>query len=398
LRGFLRFLVGLIVVVFILWLILFLSVNWTSLGESLSKSFNENEIGKFILEYWFFIGGFLCSIFIFVFAFVRYKIIKKEEILLCIILSLGFGFSWFFALIFWLAFGIVGIHLFFPLFFRLLPFGLVWVVDWVIFTKLFPERENKELIINSSDNKDKKVLSSVKNSSSNKANANYSSVKQETEIYKPIEKVLKYGNPVVRALISGSQAELLEENEQKIVLKIPKERKSFFDQLNKEEKKESIKKILNKEIEFILSETPQLTEQSKQKEVVSLRRERNPEFPKIVKQAYDYSCAVCKKRIFDLQGNPEVEAAHIYPKALDGVDDIRNGLALCKSHHWAFDQGLFSISDEYQILVNQKIVNEENYFEEIGKYNRKIINLPENYSLRPHSIFLTEHRRIHGFT
>jgi len=71
---------------------------------------------------------------------------------------------------------------------------------------------------------------------------------------------------------------------------------------------------------------------------------------------------------------------------------------LCKSHHWAFDQGLFSLSDDYQILVNQKIVNEESYFEEIGKYNKKIINLPENYSLRPHSIFLTEHRRIHGFT
>ena len=365
----LKVLVNLIIFIFIFWLVC--SVDW----ESFSKSFNENEIGKFILKYWFFVGWFFYSIFTFIF-----QIRKEEKALDAILNSLGLGLYWIILI---------------PCY---LVFYLVLGIDWIIFTKLFPERENKELILSSSDNKDKNVLSSVKNSSSNKANNNYSSAKQETEIYKPVEKILEYANPVMRALISASKAELLEENEQKIVFKIPKERKSFFDQLNKEERKESIKKILNKEIEFILSETPQLTEQSKQKEVVSLRRERNPEFPKIVKQAYDYSCAVCKKRIFDLQGNPEVEAAHIYPKALDGVDDIRNGLALCKSHHWAFDQGLFSISDEYQILVNQKIVNEESYFEEIGKYNKTIINLPEKHSLRPHSIFLTEHRRIHGFT
>ena len=385
-RGFLRFLVGLIIVICTFWLISLIDL------ASLLKDFKENEIWKFILKYWFFIGWFLCSIFTFML-----KLKENEKVLPAVFLSLIGGV--FFCL---LIAGLIAEVLYLDLwFFILIPFCLFFLVlgaDWIIFTKLFPERENKELIVSLNDNKDKKVLSSTKNNSSNKANANYSSVKQETEIYKPIEKVLKYGNPVVRALISGSQAELLEENEQKIVLKIPKERKSFFDQLTQEERKESIKKILNKEIEFILSETPQLTEQSKQKEVVSLRRERNPEFPKIVKQAYDYSCAVCKKRIFDLQGNPEVEAAHIYPKALDGVDDIRNGLALCKSHHWAFDQGLFSISDEYQILVNQKIVNEESYFEEIGKYNKTIINLPEKHSLRPHSIFLIEHRRIHGFT
>ena len=383
-RGFLRFLVGLIIVICTFWLISLIDL------ASLLKDFKENEIWKFILKYWFFVGWFLCSIFTFILKLKERENEKVDEerpvddrwkipddpLRTIIWDSLGLGLMWIIST----------------------PIFLVLGIDWVIFTKLFPERENKELILSSSDNKDKNVLSSVKNSSSNKANNNYSSAKQETEIYKPVEKILEYANPVMRALISASKAELLEENEQKIVFKIPKERKSFFDQLNKEEKRESIKKILNKEIEFILSETPQLTEQSKQKEVVSLRRERNPEFPKIVKQAYDYSCAVCKKRIFDLQGNPEVEAAHIYPKALDGVDDIRNGLALCKSHHWAFDQGLFSISDEYQILVNQKIVNEESYFEEIGKYNKTIINLPEKHSLRPHSIFLTEHRRIHGFT
>ncbi|WP_244531481.1 HNH endonuclease [Halogranum amylolyticum] len=50
-------------------------------------------------------------------------------------------------------------------------------------------------------------------------------------------------------------------------------------------------------------------------------------------------------------GDPEVEAAHIYPRSENGADDPRNGLALCKLHHWAFDSGWLAVSDDYEILV-----------------------------------------------
>jgi predicted restriction endonuclease len=42
-------------------------------------------------------------------------------------------------------------------------------------------------------------------------------------------------------------------------------------------------------------------------------------------------------------GKPEVQGAHIYPKGRDGSDDLRNGICLCRRHHWAMDAGWISI-------------------------------------------------------
>ena len=44
----------------------------------------------------------------------------------------------------------------------------------------------------------------------------------------------------------------------------------------------------------------------------------------------------------------EAEAAHIIGKDVLGTDDPRNGLALSRTVHWAFDDGLFTISAEYE--------------------------------------------------
>jgi putative restriction endonuclease len=52
---------------------------------------------------------------------------------------------------------------------------------------------------------------------------------------------------------------------------------------------------------------------------------------------YGTHCAVCPIAI------PEaIEAAHLLPKSKKGTDDPRNGLALCATHHRAFDAGLFA--------------------------------------------------------
>ena len=47
----------------------------------------------------------------------------------------------------------------------------------------------------------------------------------------------------------------------------------------------------------------------------------------------------------------EVDAAHIVPRSMFGSDDARNGLALCKRHHWAFDKGMLGIDDDRKIVV-----------------------------------------------
>jgi hypothetical protein len=57
-----------------------------------------------------------------------------------------------------------------------------------------------------------------------------------------------------------------------------------------------------------------------------------------VLERYGKQCAVCSIKIGDL-----LEAAHIVPKAEDGIDEAYNGLVLCANHHRAFDRGLFVI-------------------------------------------------------
>ena len=62
---------------------------------------------------------------------------------------------------------------------------------------------------------------------------------------------------------------------------------------------------------------------------------------------YHYSCALCRIKILLPSGITLVEAAHIHQFAQSKNDDITNGMALCRNHHWAFDQGLWSINPDF---------------------------------------------------
>ncbi|WP_263834406.1 HNH endonuclease [Salinibacter sp.] len=64
---------------------------------------------------------------------------------------------------------------------------------------------------------------------------------------------------------------------------------------------------------------------------------------------YGKKCAVCEINIEEV-----LVAAHIRGKAENGSDDARNGLVLCKNHHAAFDEGLFSIEPETHLLHTQE--------------------------------------------
>lgn len=67
-------------------------------------------------------------------------------------------------------------------------------------------------------------------------------------------------------------------------------------------------------------------------------------FRKRVIAAYGDRCAICGGGFRLPGGASELEAAHVIPRAQKGADDVRNGLALCRAHHWAFDQQLIGIA------------------------------------------------------
>lgn len=68
-------------------------------------------------------------------------------------------------------------------------------------------------------------------------------------------------------------------------------------------------------------------------------------FRKDVQRAYNFRCLMCSGRFpaTSVNINPGVDAAHILPWADYDLDRVYNGLALCKLHHWAFDERLLQI-------------------------------------------------------
>lgn len=64
-------------------------------------------------------------------------------------------------------------------------------------------------------------------------------------------------------------------------------------------------------------------------------------------RAYSYRCAVCGYAL------KLADAAHIVPVSHPrGTDQVNNGLALCRLHHAAYDNGLLGVQSSYRIILN----------------------------------------------
>jgi len=115
---------------------------------------------------------------------------------------------------------------------------------------------------------------------------------------------------------------------------------------------------------------------------------RSEAFRQTVREAYDNRCAVCGTRRETPDGRPEVEAAHIRPKAKGGPDDIRNGIALCKLHHWAFDNGWLALVGDYRIAVTD--AHERDGYSDFAALEGNQIELPEDPRKYPDQKYLEE--------
>ena len=86
---------------------------------------------------------------------------------------------------------------------------------------------------------------------------------------------------------------------------------------------------------------------------------------------YGSNCAFC-----NISDNRLLEAAHLIPKDVQGSDDPRNGLILCRNHHAAHDNGLL-------------VINPNNYNIECIEINPKEIKLDysdiSHLNAKPHN-------------
>jgi putative restriction endonuclease len=95
-------------------------------------------------------------------------------------------------------------------------------------------------------------------------------------------------------------------------------------------------------------------------------------FRERVLSAYQNHCALCNLKHREL-----LDAAHIIGDK-EGLGDpiVKNGLALCKIHHAAYDQNILGINPDYKIKIRQDILLETD-----GPMLKYGIQLLENKSL-----------------
>lgn len=105
------------------------------------------------------------------------------------------------------------------------------------------------------------------------------------------------------------------------------------------------------EREFLDSATTESASARRYDLVETMRGYRDAKFKPAVLQAYSYKCAVCD---CDLK---LVDAAHIVPVSHPSSnDEVPNGLALCRLHHGAYDNGLLGVRSDYRIVINSERV------------------------------------------
>lgn len=86
----------------------------------------------------------------------------------------------------------------------------------------------------------------------------------------------------------------------------------------------------------------------------SKRRLHQPVFRATVMRAYETRCAVCS-----LAHGQLLDAAHIVPDSDEaGIPTVRNGLAMCKIHHAAYDAHIMGVSPDYVVKIRADLLDE----------------------------------------
>lgn len=135
---------------------------------------------------------------------------------------------------------------------------------------------------------------------------------------------------------------------------------------------------------FNLQESPSVDE-------IYVADVRSTAFRRVVVEAYDHTCAICRVRIVTPEGRTSVAAAHIVPWSHSHNDDPRNGMALCGLRHWIFDQGLIGITSEYKVKVSPILDLDSQHTEIIAAIADSEIYKPSNRILWPANVALRWH-------
>ena len=145
-----------------------------------------------------------------------------------------------------------------------------------------------------------------------------------------------------------------------------------------------------------IQDVPELTDDAVPKEMVVRKTPRSEAFRRDIRKLYGGRCAICDLGVEGPKGEPEVQSAHIYPRSRNGKDDLRNGISLCRMHHWALDIGWISLTDKRRIIVRSGLPDHPDYAF-IRDHESKPIREPSASHFAPHPLYMGAHRTLYGF-
>ena len=123
------------------------------------------------------------------------------------------------------------------------------------------------------------------------------------------------------------------------------------------------------------------------------QRGREARFRLNVVSLYNYTCALTGYRLLTISSGSIIDAAHIHQFADSRNNDVRNGIALCKNAHWLFDNGLWTIADDYTVKVAVGHFAEDSPDQKpLADYHGQMIRLPSNVAQYPDLAHLDWHR------
>lgn len=150
----------------------------------------------------------------------------------------------------------------------------------------------------------------------------------------------------------------------------------------------ALRELLN-----VLPESTGVSDGAAQHTEEATKQGREARFRLRVVAAYNYTCALTGYRLNAITGATVVDAAHIHRFADSRNNDPRNGLALSKNAHWLFDQGLWSLTDDFRILVARDHFDESgpNQFLLAARSGQHLLP-PSDASVAPNAEYVRWHR------
>lgn len=149
---------------------------------------------------------------------------------------------------------------------------------------------------------------------------------------------------------------------------------------------------INKEALEQLSSPRQTIVQSVSKKL------RDNSFQRRVLTSYSFKCAICSLQL------KLIDAAHIVPVSHErSTDETRNGVALCSIHHRAYDVGLVAFDSSYNVIHNEKKMDNLKKIGHDGgmaKFIRDlkpVLTVPPAVSDRPHIAYINLANKIRGW-